>query len=97
MPEDLKLNTPLEILEVECLTKPREDGRRVWTKTFRVQVPHKFRDHMLRPEAYPAGWTTRKYFPPRAPRPPVPELHPSAAQPPVKKANLAVEADLQTQ
>ena len=84
-------------MEVECLTKPREDGRRVWTKTFRVQVPHKFREHMLRPEAYPAGWTTRKYFPPRTPRPAVPELHPTAAQPPVKKANLSGETNLPNQ
>ena len=92
MAEEMKLNAPLDILEVECLTKPREDGRRIWTKTFRIQVPNKFKDHMMRPEAYPNGWTTRKYFPPRAPRaprPPVPELHPAGTQPPVKKANLA--------
>ena len=91
--EEMKLDAHLEILEVECLTKPREDGRKIWTKTFRVQVPNKFKEHMMRPEAYPAGWTTRKYFPPRAPRPTVPELHPSAAsaQPPVKKPNLAEE------
>ena len=92
MAEGMKLDAPLEILEVECLTKPREDGRRIWTKTFRIQVPNKFKDHMMRPEAYPNGWTTRKYFPPRAPRaprPPVPELHPAGPQPPVKKANLA--------
>ena len=97
MSEEMKLDAPLEILEVECLTKPREDGSRIWTKTFRVQVPNKFKDHMMRPEAYPNGWTTRKYFPPRAPRPPVPELHPSAAQPPVKKANLAEAPTSMTQ
>ena len=32
MAEDLKLTEPLEILEVECLTKPRDDGRKLWTK-----------------------------------------------------------------
>ena len=32
VPEDMKLQDPLEILEVECLTKAREDGRRVWVK-----------------------------------------------------------------
>ena len=84
MPEKVDL----DILEVECLTKPRDDGRRIWTKTFRVQVPDKFREHMMCPEAYPVGWTSRKYFPPRAPRPPVPELHPTSTQPPVKKANM---------
>ena len=90
--EDLKLEEPLEILEVECLTKPRDDGRRVWTKTWRIQVPNKFREHMLRPEAFPAGWTSRKYFPPRAQRPPVPDLHPTGTQPPGKKANLNGQA-----
>ena len=92
MVEELKLKEPLEMLEVECLTKPRDDGRRIWTRTWRVQVPNKFKDHILRPEAFPAGWTTRRYFPPRAPRPPVPELDPTVAQPPGKKANLGAEA-----
>ena len=55
-PEELKLDSPLEILEVECLTKPRDDGSRIWTKTWRVQVPNKFRHHMMSPEAYPAGF-----------------------------------------
>ena len=88
-----KLEEPLQILEVECLTKPREDGSRVWTKTWRVQVPDKFREHMLRPEAYPTGWNTRKYFPPRQQILAVPGLYPTGgaagdAQPPEKRANL---------
>ena len=89
--EELKPESPLEILEVECLTKPRTDGSRIWTKTWRVQVPNKFRDHMMRPESYPAGWNTRRYFPPRPPRPPVPDLDPTASQPPGKRANLKVQ------
>ena len=86
--EDFKLTEPLEILEVECLTKPRTDGRRIWIKTWRVQVPNRFKEHMQRPEAYPTGWTSRKYFPPRAQRPEVADLYPTGAQPPVKKPNL---------
>ena len=82
MSEELKPQRPLEISEIECLTKPRTDGSRIWTKTWRVQVPNMFRDHMMRPEAYPAGWNTRRYFPPRPPRPPVPDLDPTASQPP---------------
>ena len=58
--EELKPKEPLQILEVECLTKPREDGRRVWVKTWRVQVPNKFKEYMERAEAFPAGWTVRK-------------------------------------
>ena len=88
MLKELKLQEPLEILEVECLTQPRDDGRRIWVKTWRVQVPNKFKEYMLRPEAYPAGWTTRKYFPPRAQRPPVAALDPKG-EPPVKKPNLS--------
>ena len=86
--EEFKPEEPLEVLEVECLTKPRDDGRRIWVKTWRVQVPNKFKEYMERPEAYPSGWTARKYFPPKAPRPPVPDLVPTAAQPPVKRANV---------
>ena len=92
MTDELKLQEPLEILEIECLTKPRDDGRRIWTKTWRVQVPSRFKEYMQRPESFPAGWTTRRYFPPRPPRPPVPELDPTAAQPPGKRANLGVQA-----
>ena len=87
-----KLEEKLQISEVECLTKPREDGRRIWSRTWRVQVPNRFRDYICKPEALPVGWTSRKYFPPRdprTPRPPVPGLHPTG-MPPEKKANLEV-------
>ena len=55
MEGDLKLEDKLDVLEVECLTKPREDGRRFWSRTWRVQVPNKFKNHMMRPGALPAG------------------------------------------
>ena len=87
LPEVLKLDVRLEIIEVECLTKPRDDGSRIWSKTWRVQVPNQFREHMMRPEAYPAGWNSRRYFPPRSQRAPVPELDPTGSQPPVKRPN----------
>ena len=95
LPEELKLDDELEILEVECLTKQRDDGSRIWSKTWRVQVPNKFREHMMRPEAYPAGWNCRKYFPPRSKRPPVPELDPTLSEPPVKKANIQIQQNIQ--
>ena len=47
MPDEMKLGEPLEILEVECLTKPREDGRKNWTRNWRVRVANRFREHML--------------------------------------------------
>ena len=87
MPGDLTLKSPLEIIEVECLTKPRNDGSRIWTKTWRVQVPNKFREHKMRPEAYPAGWNSLKYFPPRPQRSPVVELDPTGTMPQIKRPN----------
>ena len=66
MPEGMKLDEDLEIEEVVCLTKPR-DGQEFhpWCLNWRVRVPGRFKDHMLRPESIPSGWTTRRYFPPR--------------------------------
>ena len=87
-PSDIRLDEPLRINEVECLTKPRTDGRRIWVRTWRVQVPSKFREYMENPDAYPAGWTCRRYFPPRPDRPPVPNLNPLTGQPPCKKPNV---------
>ena len=87
-----KLEEKLQIIEAECLTKPRDDGRRIWSKTWRIQVPDRFKKHMMKPEALPSGWTSRKYFPPRDPRPPVPALDPTQAQPPpAKRANLQIQ------
>ena len=88
MSEEFKLTEPLEILEVECLTKPRTDGRPSWTRNWRVRVPNRFRQHMLRPEAYPTGWSSRRYFPARAARPPVAPLYPEQQQPDRKRPNL---------
>ena len=85
-----KLHEKLHIIEVECLTKPREDGSRIWSKSWRIQVPNKFHAHMMKPQAVPTGWTSRKYFPPRLSRPPVPDLDPTQTQPPGKKAHLQV-------
>ena len=31
----------------------------------------------MNPNAIPVGWTSRRYFPPRAKRPPPAELHPA--------------------
>ena len=69
MPDDMKLSEPLEVEKVEELTKPREDGKEPWSRNWRVQVPHRFREHILRPEAIPEGWTSRRFFPPRPRRP----------------------------
>ena len=85
MSEEMKLEEPLEILEVECLTKPRNDGSKIWTRNWRVRVSNRFRAHMLRPEAYPVGWSSRRYFPARAARTPAAPLDPMQQQPPAPK------------
>ena len=77
MPEEMKLQEPLLILEVECLTEPRTDGRKLWTKNWRVLVSNIFQGHIPRPELYPMGWSNRSYFPARAAFPAVPPLNPA--------------------
>ena len=92
MPDELKPAEPLQILEVECLTKPRTDanGRHItiWTRNWRVRVANRFREHMLKPESYPLGWSSRRYFPARAARPAVAPLYPDQQQPAHKKPNI---------
>ena len=69
MPEGMELDCELEIEKVTLLTKPRE-GQKIYSKSWQVTVPEKFRAHMMRAESIPAGWNTRRFYPPRAPRPP---------------------------
>ena len=52
---DMKLETDLEIIYGIFLTKPRDDGSKSWSKSWRMSVPQKFRDHMYRQKAIPAG------------------------------------------
>jgi len=68
------LQEELKILDVECLTKPRDDGKEPYTKQWRVKVPNRFREHMKLPGAYQIGWSTRRFFPARSSRPKVAEL-----------------------
>ena len=89
MPENMKLDTDLKIEVVECLTKPREGVPfNPWSKSWRIRVENRFKEHILRPEAIPEGWTIRKYFPKRQARPPAAELHPN------KKINVGAAASL---
>ena len=50
----MKLDVDLEIIDAICLTKPGDDGSKPWSKSWQVQVPQKFREHMLRPESISA-------------------------------------------
>ena len=68
------LEEELTILEVECLTRPRDDGKEPHTKQWRVKVPNRFREHMKQPAAYQVGWSSRRFFPARSSRPKVAEL-----------------------
>ena len=62
---DEKLASPLNILKVTCLSKPNSSGEPLRTKCWKVQVPNKFREHMIKDEAYPYGWSHRRFFPKR--------------------------------
>ena len=81
LPAEMALDGELEVEVVECLTKEKE-GYKPWCKNWRVRVPQKHKEHMMRPEALPEGWTSRRFYPARAPRPPPPPAHglPTAAQ-----------------
>ena len=81
LPAEMALDGDLEVEVVECLTKEKE-GYKPWCKNWRVRVPQKHKEHMMRPEALPEGWTSRRFYPARAPRPPPPPAHglPTAAQ-----------------
>ena len=46
-----------KVEEVVCLTK--EEHPR--TKSWKVTVPARLRENMLKPEMYPAGWTFRAF------------------------------------
>ena len=77
MPQGMELLIDLELEVVECLTKPRDNQPfKPWSKSWRVKVENRFKEHFLRPESIPEGWTIRKYFPPRQPRAPVATLNP---------------------
>ena len=64
MPDDMKLEEDLVISEIEKLV-PEREGYIPWTASWRVRVSSKFKDHILRPESIPLGWTNRKIYPKR--------------------------------
>ena len=74
---DIKPEEPFEVKNIECCTKPREDGKEPYCLNWRVSIDQRFRDYIMNPNAIPVGWTSRRYFPPRAKRPPPAELHPA--------------------
>ena len=81
VPAEVKLAEPLQILEVTCMTKPSSDGTPLRTKCWKVVVPNKFREHMLRDESFPCGWSHRRFFPKKSTRPGVPPLDPLQKRP----------------
>ena len=79
MPDDMKLDSDLEVEVVKCLSELREGQTHLYSKNWHIRVPQKFKTHMERPEALPIGWTCRKFYAPRRPRPPVSDLRPVTA------------------
>ena len=62
---------------MECITKPRDDGYPLRTKSWKVTVPNRLREYMMKDEAYPCGWSHRRFFQKRN-IPAVPDVDPSA-------------------
>ena len=77
LPAEQKLVEHLEILDVKCMTKPRDDGYPLRTKGWKVTVPNRLREYMMKDEAYPCGWSHRRFFPKRN-QPAVPGVDPTA-------------------
>ena len=80
LPEENKLSEPLQVLNVTCLTRPHENCDPLRTKCWKVTVANKFREHMLKDESYPYGWSHRRYFPKKNQNS-VPPLDPTCSVP----------------
>ena len=89
MPAGMELGCELEIQNVALLTKPGEGNKKFYSKSWQVTVEEKFREHMSRAESIPAGWRTRRFYPPRQKRAP---LNPLEAQ-----AGIVQQAQAQAQ
>ena len=61
-----------------CVTKPRQDGYPLRTKAWKVTVPNRLREYMLKDEAYPCGWSHRRFFPKRN-VPVIPDVDPTVS------------------
>ena len=77
IPADQKPLEPFEILSISCMTKARDDGYPLRTKSWKVTVPNRLREYMMKDEAYPCGWSHRRFFPKRNNNA-VPDVNPSA-------------------
>ena len=78
IPAEHKPDEPFEVLKVTCMTKPRDDGYPLRTKSWKVTVPNRLREYMMKDEAYPCGWSHRRFFPPKRSAPAVPDVDPTA-------------------
>ena len=61
---DSTRDTPLEIIDVKCMTN-LEKIQNPRTLCWKVIVPHREREYMIKDEYYPEGWAHRRFFPPR--------------------------------
>ena len=65
-PDDIKPDN-FDVIEAEPLTK-EIDGVAMFRRSWRVRVAWKYREYIVKPDALPYGWTSRRYFPPRPKR-----------------------------
>ena len=74
---DESRTTPLQVIDVKCMTN-KERILNPRTLCWKVTVPHREREYILKDEAYPVGWAHRRFFPPRNQN--VPLLKPGIGQ-----------------
>ena len=62
--KELPEKVDLEVINVKYLTNPERDPN-PRTRSWRVTVPCRFREFMLKDDLYYAGWAHRPYYPPK--------------------------------
>ena len=82
---DESRDTPLEVIAVKCMTN-KEKILNPRTLCWKVTVPNREREYMIKDESYPQGWGHRRFFPPKSS---VPLLKPTL--PAAKHPRIAVE------
>ena len=77
----------LEIIDVKCMTN-KEKIINPRTLCWKVTVPHRERDYMLKDESYPEGWAHRRFFQPRSSTPLLKPSLPAAKMPRMNVNNV---------
>ena len=81
--DDTSRDSPLEVIDVKCMMN-REKIPNPRTLCWKVTVPNREREYMMKDESYPEGWGHRRFFPPKSSVPLLRPTQPAAKQPHVE-------------